>query len=85
LKSSANKLLRGRLRTITDDYELLVEKENQILAFLETHVSIDRKTAIELIGLQKTKAAEILKRLTEKGQLTKIGKGRSTIYVRNKG
>ncbi len=74
----------GRLRTITDDYENLNEKEKILLIYLLDNKTITRKEVINLLNLQKTKAHKILSSLTEKNILIREGKGRSTYYKLNK-
>jgi ATP-dependent DNA helicase RecG len=71
----------GRLRTITDDYERLEDTEKQILLYLLDNKTITRKTAVELLNLQKTKVHEILAGLSDKVLIEKQGQGRSTFYT----
>ncbi|MBN2747483.1 MAG: hypothetical protein JXR34_12215, partial [Bacteroidales bacterium] len=71
----------GQLRTITDDYGRLEDHEKQILLYLLSNKSITRKTAVELLNLQKTKVHEILAGLSDKKLIEKHGQGRSTFYT----
>jgi ATP-dependent DNA helicase RecG len=71
----------GRLRMITDDYERLEELEKQILLHLLDNKSITRKTAVELLNLQKTKVHEVLAGLVGENLIEKQGQGRSTFYT----
>ncbi|MCD6578955.1 putative DNA binding domain-containing protein [bacterium] len=70
-----------RLRTITDDYERLTSEEQKILLYLLDNEKINRKKAVELLNLGKSKVFEILKGLVKKDYLDQKGKGRSTYYV----
>jgi len=71
----------GRLRTITDDYGRLNESEKQLLLYLLDNKSITRKSAVELLNLQKTKTHEILASLVEKNLVARKGQGRNTYYT----
>ncbi|MCK9337081.1 MAG: hypothetical protein M0P43_04525 [Arcobacteraceae bacterium] len=74
----------GRLWTITDDYGQLTKEEQEILLYLLDNKTISRKEAIEIIGVQKTKAHEILSELVEKHLITRDGQGRNTHYKLSK-
>lgn len=70
----------GRLRTIADDYGRLTKEEQEVLLYLFDNKTISRKEAVEILGVQKTKAHEILSELVEKNLIAKDGQGRSTHY-----
>ena len=77
-------IVRGRLRTITDDYgrlRTIRENEKQILLYFLDNKSISRKIAIELLSLQKTKVHEIITGLVGNNLIEKQGQGRSTYYT----
>lgn len=71
----------GRLRTITDDPGMLDENESKILIYLLDNKRINRQTAVDLLGLGKTRVYEILSELVDKGYLLRKGDGPATHYT----
>jgi ATP-dependent DNA helicase RecG len=66
---------------ITDDYGRLNESEKQLLLYILDNKSITRKTAVELLNLQKTKVHEVLASLVDNNLIVRKGQGRSTYYT----
>lgn len=74
----------GRLRTITDDYEQLSEEQRKILLYLLDNQKINRKVAMDVIGMKKSKTFEVLKKLLNTDLIEVHGKGRGTYYTLKK-
>jgi ATP-dependent DNA helicase RecG len=73
---------KERLRTITDDYGRLSPDKQMILKYLETNISISRKSAIELLGYGKSKVHELFEEMISDGLLQRQGAGRGTYYIK---
>ncbi len=65
----------GRLRSIT------VDSHRSIAMHIAEHGHITRKTVIELLGIGRTKADEILSSMIGDGLIVRKGAGRGTHYV----
>ena len=73
-------MIYERLRTITNDYNLL-EDEKNIIKFVINNGKITRKEVSKILTIKETKAYELLYSLTQKGYLERKGKGRGTYYI----
>lgn len=70
-----------QLRPITTDYNRLRPEEITVIRYLESHLSITRKEAKEILSLGETKIKEVFNVLIEKGLIQRHGSGRSTYYT----
>lgn len=70
----------GRLRSILVDYGRLDIQEKTILMHLLENQTITRKQAVDVLGLQRTKATEVLNGLVAMNLIQRQGQGRSTYY-----
>ena len=64
--------------------DMLAPQAQTIILHLNAHRTITVKTVVELLTIKESRAREILKAMTDKGLLEKIGHARRTHYVRGK-
>jgi len=64
--------------------DTLAPQIQTIILHLNAHRTITVKTVVELLTIKESRAREILKAMTDKGLLEKIGHARRTHYVRGK-
>lgn len=55
--------------------------EKRIINFLEIQLEIKRQDVERLLGINKSKAVEILNQLVDKNLIIPKGKGRSSLYI----
>lgn len=64
--------------------EIIVDDYGKIIDFLKDHPTIRRKDVEKILSVKNTQANKKLKKLVDKGILTKIGSGSKTSYQLNR-
>lgn len=59
-----------------------IQREQMVLAYIDTHGAIKRAEAAELCRISPFQATRLLKRLTETGKVNTSGQGKGAIYER---
>lgn len=75
----------GRYRTISDDIGRLTLEQKLLVEHIIKNDRVTRVSAMELLNLQKSQAAAILKAMVEMGLLARKGQGRGTYYELRQG
>src|SRR5690554_53684 len=75
----------GRYRTISDDIGRLTLEQKLLVEHVIKNDRVTRVSAMELLNLQKSQAAAILKAMVEMGLLARKGQGRGTYYELRQG
>ena len=58
-----------------------LQKEESILGYLKEHRSITRKDAEALLGVSSATAVRVLRKMSERKVLLRLGDGRNTRYI----
>lgn len=66
---------------VSESISYLTEQEKAILKYLKLNDTITSKQVESLIDLKEARARRLLKQMTEKHLIAKLGSGRSTYYV----
>ena len=61
--------------------ESIPQKEESILGYLKEHRSITRKDAEALLGVSSATAVRVLRKMSERKVLLRLGDGRNTRYI----
>lgn len=64
----------------TENLQIQNEYEQIIINYIKENKQIDRKTAQEILNLEKTQTSELLRKMVDKKQIYRHGQGKKTIY-----
>jgi len=57
-------------------------QEETIIAYIKKHNRIVSKDVKKLLGIKESRTRELLKQMVEKGLIVRLGRGRSTSYIK---
>ncbi|CAA6800136.1 MAG: ATP-dependent DNA helicase [uncultured Sulfurovum sp.] len=69
---------------VSDNLTPLSFQEEKIITYLEEHKRMVSKDVEKLLRIKESRTRELLKKMVEKGIISRLGSGRSTYYVLGK-